>query len=160
MSSSSTSKREFYDALSLRYRWTPKYLPSTCSCGKRLDADHAMSCMKGGFIHRRHDDVQDLFTSVLKDVCHNVEVEPHLQSLTGEVLASSVNSSHEARLDVSACRYWQRGQHAFFYVRVFNPFAKSLLNQKLDTVDVTHEKYCEKPIKYVRHEMGTKTFRK
>ena len=24
------NKREFYDALSLRYRWTPKYLPFTC----------------------------------------------------------------------------------------------------------------------------------
>ena len=35
--------------------------------------------MKGGFVHRRHDEVRDLFTSLLKDVCHNVEVEPHLR---------------------------------------------------------------------------------
>ena len=52
------NKREFYDAFSLRYRWTPKYLPSTCPCGKKFDVDHAMSCMKGGFVHRRHDDVR------------------------------------------------------------------------------------------------------
>ena len=90
--------------------------------------------MKGGFAHRRHDEVRDLFASLLKDVCHDVEVEPHLQTLTGEVLTSSANSSDEARLDVSARGFWQRGQRAFFDVMVFNPFAKSHLNQKLDMV--------------------------
>ena len=68
-----------------------------------------MSRMKGGFVHRRHDDVRDLFASLLKDVCHDVEVEPHLQPLTGDVLIDSTNSSDEARLDVSARGFWQRG---------------------------------------------------
>lgn len=123
------NKREFYDMLSLRYHWTPKYtLPSTCPCDKRLDVDHAMSCMKGRSVHRRHDDVQDLFASLFKDVCHDVEVKPHLQPLTWEVLISSANSSDEAHLDVSMCSFWQRGQCAFFDVRVLNPFAKSHLN--------------------------------
>ena len=133
------NKMEFCDALSLRYRWTPKYFPSTCPCGKRFDVDHAMSCMKNGFVHRRHDDVRDLFASLLKDICHDVEVEPHLQPLTGEVLISSANSSDEARLDVSEHGFWQRGQPAFFCVRVFNPFAKSHLNQKLDTAFSSNE---------------------
>ena len=52
-----------------------------------------MSCMKGGFVHRRHDDVGDLFASLLKDVCHDVEVEPHLQPLTGEVFRGSLPKS-------------------------------------------------------------------
>ena len=30
------NKREFYYALSLRYRWTTKYLPSLCPCGERF----------------------------------------------------------------------------------------------------------------------------
>ena len=119
----SLKKRQFYDALSLRYRWTPKYLPSMCPCGKRFDVDHAMSCMKGGFIHRRHDDVRDLFATLLKDVCHDVEVEPHLETLTGEVLSNSANSSDEARLDFSARRFWQKGQ-AFFDVMVVQPIRK------------------------------------
>ena len=110
-----------------------KYLPSTRPCGKRFYVDHAMSCMKGGFVHRRHDDVRDLFVSLLKDVCHDVEVESHLQPLTEEVLISSSNSSDETRLDVSTRGFWQRGQRAFFDVGVFNPFGKSHLNQKLDT---------------------------
>ena len=59
------NKREFYDALSLRYRWIPKYLPSLCPCGKKYDVDHAMSCMKGGFVHRRHDEVRDMLANLL-----------------------------------------------------------------------------------------------
>ena len=95
------NKREFFDALSLRYRLTPKYLPSLSPCGNRFDVDHAMSCMKRGFIYKRHDDVRDLLANLLKEVCHDVEVEPHLQTLTGELLNGGANSSDEARLDVS-----------------------------------------------------------
>ena len=83
------NRREFYD-------------PSLCPCGKKYDVDHAMSCMKGGFVYRRHDEVRDMLANLLKDVCHDVQVEPHLQILTGEVLTSSANSSDDARLDISA----------------------------------------------------------
>ena len=100
------SKREFYDTFHLRYRWTTKYLPTTCACGKRFDVDHAMSCMKGGFIHRRHDEVRDLFADLLSDVCHDVEIEPQLETLTGEALHGSANLSDEARLDVCARDFW------------------------------------------------------
>ena len=60
----SLNQREFYDTLNLRYRLTPKYLPSTYSCGKRFDVDHAMSCMKGSFVHRRQN-VRDLCATLL-----------------------------------------------------------------------------------------------
>ena len=70
--------------------------------------------------------MQDLFTSLLKDVCHDAEVEPHLQLLTGEVLIRSANSSDEAHLDVVARGSWQRGQCAFFDATVFNPLTKNL----------------------------------
>ena len=83
--------------------------------------------------------MRDLFASLLKDVCHDVEVEPHLQPLTGEVLISSANSSDEARLEVSARGFWQREQRAFFDIRIVNPFAKSHLNQKLDTAFSSNE---------------------
>ena len=87
--------------------------------------------MKGGFVHRRHYEVHDLFATLLKDICHQVEVEPKLQTLTGEVLTSSANSYDEAHLDISEAVFWQRGQCAFFNVTVFNPFTKSHLNQNL-----------------------------
>ena len=59
--------------------------------------------------------------------------------MTGEVLISSANSYDGACLDVSARGFWQRGQRAFFDVRVFNPFAKSHLNQKVDTAFSSNE---------------------
>ena len=33
-----------------------------------------MSYVKGGFVHGRHDEVRDLFASLLKDVCHDVHL--------------------------------------------------------------------------------------
>ena len=107
------NKREFYDSLCLRYRWTPKYLPPVCPCGKSFNVDHAMSCMKGGFVHRRHDEVRDLFASLLQDVCHDVEIEPPLQALSGEALSGSTNSSDEARLD-SAHEDFGKGGNVHF----------------------------------------------
>ena len=89
--------------------------------------------MKGGFVHRTHAHIRDLFASLLMDECHDFEVDLYLQTLIGEVLTSSTISSDEACLDIVARGFWQRGQRAFFDVRVFNPFAKSHINQKLDT---------------------------
>ena len=127
------NKREFVDALCLRYRWTPKYLPINCACGLRFDVDHALSCPKGGFIHQRHDEMRNLLASLLSQVHTDVSIEPQLQPLTGETIPNSSNKTDEARLDVSARSFWQRGQLAFFDVRITNPFAKSHLNQNLQS---------------------------
>eukprot|EP00794_Sanderia_malayensis_P014696 gene14696-biopygen11793 len=134
------NKREFYDAIHLRFRWPLKFLPSSCPCGKKFDVDHAMSCAKGGFVYQRHDETHDLFAHLMKEVYNDVKVEPHLQPITGESLPSSANVSLEARLDVSARGFWQRGQLAFFDVRVINPFAKSHMSQKLSTAFSSSEK--------------------
>lgn len=68
-----------------------------------------------GFVLRRHDKVRDLFASLLQDVCHDVEIKPHLQTLSGEILSSSTNSLDEACLDVSARGFWQRGQTTYIF---------------------------------------------
>ena len=68
--------------------------------------------------------MRDLFASLLMDVYPDFEVAPHLQTLTEELFTNSANSSDEARSDVTTRGFWQRGQRAFFYVRVFNPFAE------------------------------------
>ena len=94
-----------------------------------------MSCMKGGFNYKRHDDVRDLLANLLKEVCHDVQVEPHLQTLTGEALNGGANSSDEARLYVSVRSFWQWGQRAFYDVRIF----KEPPDQKLDTAFRSNE---------------------
>ena len=70
------SKREFFDAIRLRYRWQLRWLPSHCACGKLLvTVDHALSCLKGGFIHRRHDEIRDLLAAAIDEVAHDVRVD-------------------------------------------------------------------------------------
>ena len=152
------NKREFFDALALRYRWDLKRLPINCACGKKFEVDHAMNCTTGGFIHKRHDGVRDVVAKILNEVAYDVETEPPLQPLTGENL-SSTNTDNEARLDVAARGFWQRGEKAFFDVRVFNPFAKTHLSTKLSTVFTTNEasKKREYNDRVIRIEHGTFT---
>ena len=45
------NKREFRDAMCLRYNRDLKGLPSNCPCGQTFDVNHAMNCKKGGFCH-------------------------------------------------------------------------------------------------------------
>ena len=53
------NKREFYDSISIRYRLEIKRMPSMCHYGKQFTLDHEVSCLKGGFIHRRHNDLRN-----------------------------------------------------------------------------------------------------
>ena len=44
------NKREFRDVIKLGYGWEFNDMPTVCVCGNLFDADHAMICMRGGFI--------------------------------------------------------------------------------------------------------------
>ena len=125
------NKREFFDALWFRYCWEFKRLPRNCACGKPFSVDHALSCLKGGFIHRRHDEIRDLLATAIDEVAYEVTTEPALISLSGEVLLPSANIADDARVDIAARRFWQRSEKAFFDVRIFNPFASTYRNQSL-----------------------------
>ena len=98
-----------------------------------------MSCAKGSFIHPRHNNLRDLIGNLLGEVCKDVAVEPSLTSVTGEYLPASCVSGDDARLDVSARGFWQRGQRAFFDVRVFNPYAPSHVKRTLKAVFASNE---------------------
>ena len=75
-----------------------------------------------------------------------VEIEPDLQSLSGESFTCrSANTQDGARLDIKAYGFWQRRQEAYFDVRIFNPLAPSNLSRTSSTFN-THER--EKRRKY------------
>ena len=61
----------------------------------------------------------------MKEVCHNVTIEPILQPLSGETLhPRSAIVDDNARSDVRAEGFWDcRQQRAYFDVKVFNPTA-------------------------------------
>ena len=80
------NKQQFWDSVRIRYGWDIKNMPTTCSCGAKLDYQHCISCKKGGFITMRHNDVRDLTANILKGVLNDLEVEPQLLPLKGENL--------------------------------------------------------------------------
>ena len=138
------TKREFRDAVCLRYNWLPPRLPTSCQCGKEFSVPHALSCSLGGFPTLRHNEIRDLTARALKQVAHQVQaaVEPHLQPLTGEQLRyRSANTDDQARLDVAASGIWGgRFERTFVDVRVFNPHASSNRSNSIAACYVKHER--------------------
>ena len=98
------NKRKFKDAVHRRYNWQISDVPNICVCREPFNVDHAMICIRGGrgFIIQRHNELRDLGAQMLNLDCHDVEVEPVLQQITGESLARGTNRAPDARLDIHA----------------------------------------------------------
>ena len=80
------NKRDFRDAIKLRYDWPIEDIPTRCVCGDIFSVDHSMVCKKGGFIIQRHNELRDLEADLLSMVCNDVEIEPQIQDVKGEQL--------------------------------------------------------------------------
>ena len=119
------NKREFRDALRLRYDWPIPDNPSICVCGSMFTVDYAMICQHGGLVIQRHNEIRDLPAELLDMVCYDVQVEPALQPSTGQELARGTNQAPNARLDVHCRGFWERQRAAFFNIRVCHPNADS-----------------------------------
>ena len=98
-----------------------------------------MACRRGGFIIQRHNELRDLEADLLNTVCHDVQVEPVLQEVTGEVLTRGTNPALDARLDVHARGFWDRQGSAFFDVRVSHPNAESYKDLNIQQIHRKHE---------------------
>ena len=93
--------------LSTKFGWMPSRTPSHCTCGTNFSVDHALSCPKGGFPSICHNEVRDITAELLSEVCHDVEVEPHLQPLSDERFQQkTANTQDGARLDIAMNGFW------------------------------------------------------
>ena len=80
----------------------------------------------------RDNNLRDLTARIVSEVCKDTEIEPKLLPLSGEELhAGTTNRSNEARLDIRARGFWERGQLVFFDIRVFDRNACRYLNKYL-----------------------------
>ena len=138
-------KTAFHDAVALRYGWDPVRLPQYCACGKKFSVEHAFTCPKGGFPSIRHNEIRDLTAGLLTEVCHEVEVEPNLQPVTGEkFILTSSNIEDGARLDISANGFWGgRCEKTYVDVKVFNPHTPSNRTTNSKAIYRKHE-LCKK----------------
>jgi len=77
------NKREFRDAIKLRYDWPFDVIPSSCVSGDIFTFDNALIRKQGGLLTQRHNQLRDLEAQLLSMVCSDVEVELGLQDISG-----------------------------------------------------------------------------
>lgn len=98
------NKEEFVDVTCIRYLHPLTNLPKKCACGTNNNSlDHALICLKGGYVAMRHNQIRDLSQNFLTESgCKDSVRESHLLPLTGETFTvRSVNTSQENRLDTA-----------------------------------------------------------
>ena len=83
------TRSDFRDGIVLHYGWDPVKMQSLCACNENFTVARARytHMRKGGYTHMRHNELRDSIPNLLRDVCHDVEIEPHLQPLQGENFA-------------------------------------------------------------------------
>ena len=150
------NKQEFWDSLKTRYGIPLSRLPSKCVCGQNFSVEHAFTCKIGGFVTIRHNEIRDFTAEILREVCHDIQVEPMLTPLSGENFQyRTANTDRDARPDVAARGVWIRGSRAFCDVRVFNPLARTYRNQTLAAAHKTNEnekkRAYQERIRHVEH---------
>ena len=148
----SLNKSEFKDVLHLRYGWEPPNTPHTCPYGQPFRLTHSLHCPKGGYTHLRNNKIRDTFATLLDEVCHNVEIEPKIQSLEKEKFHNkTATTEDDARLDIKANGLCGgRFSRTIFDVKIFNPHAKSCPNTK-------SELYKYQNIKILTKNSGCRT---
>ena len=78
----------------------------------------------------RHNAIRDLEARLLKKVCTDVRVEPHLIPTNEERTAG--NTALGARLDISARGVWSRCEKTFMDVRVTHPTCQSHITKSME----------------------------
>ena len=69
-------KKDFVDAIYIRYAWPIPDLPLQCVCGKNFDLQHSLDCLVGGFRGLQHNEVRDLVADCLTETHYRlVETE-------------------------------------------------------------------------------------
>jgi len=118
---------------------------------------HALSCP---FPITRHNKVQDLTASLLTEVCHDVQVEPHFHALSGEVMHHRLAVLNDnARVDIQASGFWRCLHHCtFFDVRVFNSFRSTTLAATFCMHEAEKRRAYEERIHEVEHGSFTHWF--
>ena len=139
------NKQEFRDSVCLRYGWNIPNTPSFCQCGKENNIDHTLSCKKGGYVGMRHNRVRDLEAALMKEVCHNVQIEPELLPIEGDGPRRG-NTAEKARLDVAGVGVWGAYEKTFLDIRIMHPNCPTYANKSIEDVYKVHEK--EKKNKY------------
>ena len=87
----------------------------------------------------RHNRVRDLEAALMKEVCHNVQIEPELLPIERDGLPRRGNSADKARLDVAGVAVWGAYEKTFLDIRIMHPNSPSYVNKPIEEVYAMHE---------------------
>ena len=132
------NKEEFQAAVCVRYDKKVPGTPSHCQCGKKNDINHMLNCKLGGYVSMRHNRVRDLEAELMREVCHDVKIEPDLIPIESDATRTG-NTAHKARLDVSGVGVWGPYEKTFLDIRVMHPNSPSYMDKPIEQVFLTHE---------------------
>ena len=133
------NKQEFRDSVCLRYGWNIPNTPSYCQCKAENDVNHALNCKLGGYVAMRHNRVRDLEAALMREVCHNVQVEPELLPIERDGPPRRGNTAEKARLDVAGVGVWGAYEKTFLDIRIMHPNSPSYVNKPIKDLYATHE---------------------
>ena len=124
---------------------------------QQFNLNHALNCKRGGLVIIRHNNIRDFEANLIRQVCNDVETEPPLQPLDGEIINSLTGD--EVRPDLRARRFWRHDQNAYFDVRVTNPDSISQVKSTIPAILRKHEeaKKREYNERIMQIEQGTFT---
>ena len=131
------TKREFRDALNLRYNKQLRSLPSNCPCGQKFNVIHALNCKKGDFVTMRHSNIRGFEGNLSRIVHKDVEVEPQLQQVDNEQFNGPKEDN--APPDIRIKGVWTNARNAYFDVRVTNVSSDSQKNMPVEKILSKHE---------------------
>ena len=151
------NKQEFKDSICLRYGWSIPNTPAYCECGKHNDVDHVLSCSNGGYTIMRHNKIRDLEAELMKEVCHNVQIEPPLIPVEEDNIYDLVED--RKRPDVAGVGVHGPFEKTFLDIMITHPNCSAYINKPIHQVYKQHEqtkkrKYNER---IVHVEKGTFT---
>ena len=83
----------------------------------------------------RHNRIRDMEADLMREVCHNVQVEPELLPIDSDRLSTGSNTAEKARLDVSGDGVWKHAnahEKSFLDIRIMHPNAPSYVNKPIE----------------------------
>ena len=129
------NKEEFRDALALRCNWIIQNIPPHCACGHDSNIDHLLTCKRGGCVIMRHNAIRDALANVMKEICHDVKIEPALIPVEPEErFETGLNPANNTQLNISARGFWAPFDRTYFDIRVRHPNCPSNRNQILERI--------------------------
>ena len=76
----------------------------------------------------RHNKVRDVEAELLREICHDVQIEPELLPLDSNEFRNG-NNAEKARLDVSGIGVWGPLERTFLDVRIMHPTSSLICQQ-------------------------------